>query len=88
MQQVNIDQRQGQNVSGIYGDGQIYQEEQQQVQLQQQQMNMQQGESHQAGYAAGETMTLTMETSQQPQYAQQAQMQQHVYGKVRKKAFE
>jgi hypothetical protein len=90
MQQVNIDQH-GQNVGGIYGDGQIYQEEQQQVQLQQQQqqqqqMNMQQQQTqaHQAGYAAGETMTLTMETSQQPQqqYAQ-AQMQQNVYGELK-----
>lgn len=80
MQQVNIEQ--GQNVGGIYGDGQIYQEEQQQVQLQQQQqMNMQQGQAHQAGYAAGETMTLTMETSQQPQFAQ-AQMHQNVYGEL------
>merc|ERR1711953_1350657 len=49
--QVNTDH--GQNFmpqSGIYGDGQIYQEEQQQVQQQQQHhMNMQQGQAHQAG---------------------------------------
>ena len=62
--------------TGIYGDGQIYQEDHH-PHTQSQQHQMQQAQAQQAGYAAGETMTLTMETTQQQPYGQ---LQQTVYG--------